>query len=477
MKHFVIHLLLFFLSISPFLIRSYVFFLTDPPVWPDEAIFVDTVKTLNTTGNLATNIFGDTIPGLQVRANWYPPLYYYLLSGWTQMLGTDIVTVRWFSFILSIGFFITLYTIFTKLFPERWLVFTGMIMTSLDMDINRAARIGRMDMLDVLFITLALYFFVRRRLFFCGVASALATLTHPFGFIAPTVCMFSCVVLDVWHHKRIRIQVLIDIFLITAPVLFAVGIWFLSMRTTWDYFVIQYYLQILRKAPGEPYPFILFRVMLSWKILLTTYTIAFVIFTCAIIKDKALQRFLIIWIGLVVSIALIVIGKENWFMVYVHPWISIILIANLSLAWKHPRRPYRIGALLCVAIVVAVQLYLLWMTRTFFSTEHANYDEYARRIHKVIPAGSNVILLAIPDPYFGLTADPTLSLYEFPPVPVPPEAYKKLMDSMDIAVANQLPDEFIVSYIKKNAKHVIGVGTPRGYHADVNILVPRNKRK
>lgn len=482
-------LLIFILSISPFLLRSAVFFLSDPPVWPDEAIFTNSARTLATTGTIATNLFGETIPGLKQHANWYPPLYIYALAGWTNIFGTTIESVRSLSFVLSLCSFAILYFILLELFSGKLYVMLGLLLFSLDLNIGEASRLARMDMMNFFFLCLAFYGYLRSMkpgisityrtisLLIAGISSSLAVVTHPLGLIAPVVIVLhQGMAAVVQKQNNSRTKVLYDMMLVLLPTLLLGGLWLFSMRDSWSFFLKQYDLQFQRKIPYTPYPHILFQRFVSWKALFSIYFISLTLFAFEAIRKIHIKH-LFLLIGFIVSFAVIEWGKENWYILYVHPFILCILIANLSMALKAKRRLAITITTILLSGYVCLQLYFIWSLRTTVDSPSDTYYSFANRVQSLIPAGSSVLLATIPDPYFILSKNPKITLYEFLTVPIDEDKYRQFLDAIDIAVTNMTPDDYVVNYLNVNTKHVIGVGVKNRYHADIHILVPRDKRK
>ena len=124
MKRFVIHLLVFILAISPWIISTKILFLKDPPVWPDEAIFTETALNIIDHGVMRTDLFGGAVPGLSTRALWYPPLYFYILAGWIKIFGAGIEAIRALSVAIAFLSLVFVFVIFKRL--TNSLIFTAM---------------------------------------------------------------------------------------------------------------------------------------------------------------------------------------------------------------------------------------------------------------------------------------------------------------------------------------------------------------
>src|SRR5712691_10386216 len=92
------------------------------------------------------------------------------------------------------------------------------------------------------------------------------------------------------------------------------------------------------------------------------------------------------------------------------------------------------------------------------------YRKYASALAEQIPAGSKVILMAIPDPYFGLQMENKgYRLYEFAPegIPVDPAMAQKTLASTDDAVdSGCCGPRYLRPYLESHGRIVGGVMSP-----------------
>lgn len=473
-KQYIAWIILTILSLLPYALITRQLFLRDPLVWPDEAIFVDTAKTLNATGRLATNLFGNLIPGLTIRANWYPPLYFYLLAGWIKTFGTSIESVRALSVILSVAALVMLFVLIYKLFGKLWLSWLGTTVLSLDYMFGQAARIARMDILTFFLLISAYLTFVvaltkknRAMMTAAGFLCGVAVLTHPFGLLAPAVIGLTILLKPYEKEHKIR-----DLAAIAVPTIAAILFWLGSMRGTFHFFLEQYNLQFLRKTAIIAYPIQLFQGNALWRTLLLLYAGLFITMTVEWIAHRADDWVRFIAIGSWISTAVILWGKETWFILYFQPFALLAMLYLIQKALKYHHLYPKIIIYILLSIILILNIKIYSVAFAAYGTSAFRYHPFIEVIRHHIPPGSRIFLATLPDPYFDLQNDKTLTFFEFPTVPVQPAAYRKLLDSADLIIINFLADPTLMDYVSKYATIQTHIEQPGGY--ETIIFKPRN---
>ncbi len=466
------------LAFIPLLFTTGILFLKSPMVWPDEAIYADTVKTYLAEGRLATGIFGGAITGLEKSAVWYPPLYFHILAYWIRAFGSSIEAIRALSLIFSFLALITVFYLATCLFRNRLAGFLAASLVSLDIFFAQAARVGRMDMLSFLLISTGLLLFVNYirsnkpvLLIAAGGTAALSVLNHPLGFILPVV-ISACLLLE---KKSFKARVL-DLAIINSPVMLAFSLWMVSLGENFPLFLAQYGLQFARKALVTPFIVILFQQAWHWQLLLLSYLLITVALAVRLVRENRFQtRF--IMIGLLVSSAALNWGREMWYFLYFQPFIALaatsIFASQAQDKSSHRQRTVAILIMLFIAIHIRQTLMLINIDG---SNAH-DYHDFGQRIGRALPHRASVFIASIPDPYFDLQFRPGLKLYEFPTVPVETNSYRRLLDKSDYIIYNYYSDPRLDAYIRQNTAEEKMVSQPGGYEAKVIKLVPRDKRK
>lgn len=459
------------LGLLPFLFVTAITFLELPSVWPDEAIFADTVHHISLNGIPATNLFLDIVPGMQQRSLWYPPLYFYVVALWTQLTSLDIVPIRIFSVLVSCVSLMVLYAFSVRITKQKWLGALSMLLLGIDYSFLRAGQVGRMDAFTFLWIITALYagYEGRRRnravwLLAAGIASGLAILTHPLGAIAPATLVVYLFITRRSPHQLIREY---GVFLF--PIAVAVIGWYWWIGSYFDAFITQYQLQFERKAESPFFMVMLVQYFLSWRLTFLLY-IGIYLYAITVGLRKQFELVLLLLIGLVVSIFIAMWGKEMWYTLYLQPWITLFLITLLYNSAV--RRSVTYGA------TVLYIIFNIWLIAAPI-TKYPSYSQTQSALVNAVPHTGTIYLSQIPDPYFFIRKQfPSVKLLEFPTVPVSDELYDRLLEKSDYLIINQVFDERINSYIQKNMLTKTPLYASDGTEVSMLIkLVPQNKRK
>lgn len=465
-----------FLVLLPHLMVILIFFLKSPPVWPDEAIFMDTVLTFLITGKMATNIFGGAIPGLEQRALWYPPLYFYILAGWVKIFGSSIEMMRLLSIIFSFGSLIFLYELVIELFHKTKFALIAVVLLSLDFWFVQTSGVGRMDSFSFFLLIVTFFLFVKSvhqkntsYLISAGVTGGIGIITHPLGLIMPfAIGIYTLLTQDSIKNK------LLSLFRFGIPIVILLSSWLLLISRHLNLFILQYRLQFERKALAPSYVYKLFLNDNVWKVIFFLY---FIIAACLFIQilKKRDSIDMLIFIGILVSVPVLLWGKEMWYMVYFQPFVTLALISLLASSETSKKELFFItrGILF---ILVLLYCKILNDSMNQISYENSNYHFFTAQIKEKLPNEGTVFLSVIPDPYFDLKIQTRLTFYEFPTVPVTHLAYRKLLDSSDyIVINNFFGSSYIEEYIKKNMKEYVSVNDSN-YKVTIIKLKPRNKR-
>lgn len=117
--------LLISITILPLLFSSSIFFLKDPPVWPDEPHLYVMARNLLTTGKPIDSLYPTTNTLLIESGLGYPPVYLFSLGNWTNIFGSSIESVRSLSLIFGLISLIIFFYISKQLFNDNFLATIG----------------------------------------------------------------------------------------------------------------------------------------------------------------------------------------------------------------------------------------------------------------------------------------------------------------------------------------------------------------
>lgn len=478
MKKVIGYLFLIIISTSPFSMTSFFLFLKDPLPWPDEAIYLDMAKNLLSTGKLATSIFGDAILGMRNAALWYPPFYFYTLSGWINIFGQSLESIRILSFILGLLSLIIFFFITKIIFKNNLLASFGTFLLSFDVNFSRAGRIARMDILTFFLILLSFLFLLlgqkRKKYFyiFSGVFVGLSILTHPLGLVSLIIVItYFLVEKYSWKEK------IFNFLHILVPAVFLNIFWFWHIFNNFSLFKIQYGLQLKRKVLEIPYFLGLIQTDFSWWLFFVIYTAVFIMAIGIFFKKRnPFDLFLII--SFFLSSIFIILGKEGWYFIYFQPFIVLMLLSPLR-NFNQFSKIISQGVLILIGVTLLINIVLLMAFVKPVLSPGNNYHSFTKQIQGYLPQKGHILLSSIPDPYFDLNENKGLKLSEFLTVPVEDKDCKKLLDSSDFIVFNHLDwicHSSTIEYLQKNSKKKVNVEDPNGYSTMVIELKPRGER-
>jgi len=465
------------LGLLPLFFSAGILFLNDPLVWPDEAIYVDMAKNWLTTGVLKTSLFGDAVYGLQTIAAWYPPLYFYVLGFWIKLFGVSIESVRLLSLLVAANSLIAIYFLAKKLFSSRNLALLTVLLVSSDYFFSRSSRIARMDMFNFLLLSLsygALFFqnsISLKRLLVAGILSGLALISHPLGLIGPAVIAGWLVIISPKIAEKMK---RLAVFLL--PVIFIAGGWLFSLRNYWDILLKQWILQIDRKNQSITYIFNLWQGQdFGWRVLFILYILALLFLATTLLIKKS-KSGLFIFLGFIISSAMLIYGKEMFYPLYFQPFVSLMLV-SLYFWVKHNQPKLLLYPGLLIGLVFFLNCHFFIQTVNIYTANNQNYYQYGDAIKNQLPGKATVYLSALPDPYFVLQEKPGLTLLEFPTMFTTDDQYYGLLDKADYLVYNQVFDTRLELYLQKNQLSFQPLNKAGNYDIMLSKLKPKDKRQ
>lgn len=478
-----------------------------PPVWPDEALFADAALSLIHRGILGTEVLSGTMPRIGERTYWMPPLYYFYLGGVFYIWGAGVVSMRLSSLAAALAVMALTCGVGLRSGLGRWLSLIPVCFLAVDTVFLRAALIGRMEMLTLAFILGALWLAMgssdpegypgMKRSFFTGVASALATLTHPLGAVAPVAVMGVRTLIPAGSRSKTLSPIPAGMLLPVAP-------WAIYILQDWRDFLAQFGGQVVRKATYHPaHPHAAWRVGHVVRLLVANLAqyganlrtpdevmvplvlaAGFAGLCWAACRQKAL---LVLPVCQALTLIAVVLGREAWYPACLAPLTGVGIAHLIRRAER--RVPWKMA---CASLAILLSAWFAqrslsrisqinYLRNTVYRSG-TDYFEWCDAISKVIPSKSRVLLAVIPDPYFGLLSRSDLERREFLParIPIDPQQYRRYLGDADYiisgpdqehenVVGSASPSEPVNDFVRSRAKlvAVVGASPDEGYFARV----------
>lgn len=480
------------IALLPLLFVSSLFFLKDPPVWPDEPIFFEMAKNMSETGKAITTLYSGTDSDIGQTGLGYPPLYFKLLGVWISAFGETIEVMRGFSLLIALASLSLFFFVIREVFQKKSFAVLGVILLSLNIYFSRASRLGRMEILALFFILLSSLFFLqflknhkRSSFIFAGFASAMAILSHPMGLMSALI-LGLCVLFRISPVK----EKLVLLALLALPLALAGLIWVFSSGVSVDSIISTYLAHWQDKSPKIPYVFTLFNTDFSWRLFFATQIVIFLIFIILFQKFPLKGR-LFVLVGTIITALLTIMGKENGYQLYLQPFIILEAIYIIDYLKSKEGELMALGYIGIILVTFYTSLNIQFLnndnlaitnpvSRSFAGSLNSDYHKYTSQIFSSLPQDkpTNLFIAAVPDPYFGLSKRGNFRMYEAPDpyFPISDTEYRKTLDSVDYLVLTWIPHKFLADYIKKNTLEELLIGGPGQYRVLIIKLKPKNER-
>ena len=506
-------------AIASFAFYTHQLFLKYPPVWPDESLFANGAINLLHQRALATSLLSGVVPGIEHRTYLMPPVYYCYLTCVFSIWGLSIFAVRLASLAAALLVMGLTYSLGLRSGLGPWLSLIPVSLLAVDSVFLRAGLIGRMDLVALAFILLALRLSLGRDCprafpinhsgsstyfpaapFLTGLACALASLTHPIGVVAVVGVVAAWTQLGTAQRWPVLVRMLAGFSL---PML----VWGVYIIQDPESFIVQFGSQLMRKAGRHPGT--LARLMENLVLNFGQWGLAQelmgLLWVCGLgglyLAARRRSELLVLSATQLVILAAILWSKEIWYPVYLAPLTALglgLLLAaeepwglrKTSLhAWPHrharplAKEPWHLGnaCLPCLALSVSMlfargnvrRLVQINALQNKIYRTGTNYIAFCKDISAVIPPGSRTLISVIPDPYLELAKRPDLALREFVPegFPVDRGQYRRYLAASDYVVAGLpgAPSVEVSEFLQLNGELVATVGQDDGigYYARI----------
>lgn len=445
------------ISLLPLIFLSLLLFWDYPKVWGDEFITLNTIQNIFDKGKPAVTVLGNTIPGLSYHALWYPPLYYYIGYVWTRIFGFGLLQMRILSLITGLISIILLYLLTSNLFRSPKKALISSLIFSSDYFVNQAARTARHEMITFLYFFSVLFLFIKNKNNFnyyfisiYAVLSGITLLIHPMGIICILVILcYIILVKKISSRTRIIYSLIFIVFSFT-PLL----VWLLLIHRDWNFLILQMQSQLAKKQLIKTYVIQMFSFNLSPKFYVISGLILTLLSMFKLFQYKSMRK-VDIWIicSLIITLIIIIYGKEMWYLHYALPFLiwSIILLLNKN------------GLIKIIALPTAcLFLFNSSLSLNFGAIKskvnYTSYKEYVNQIQLIIKnnsiKNSNILISVIPDPSpFLLNGNNNIFSYQ--PNPLSDAKYYNYLQKMDYAIVNFSETSYLRKYISSHLEKTI----------------------
>lgn len=477
----------YLLSTATFLFCALSLLVNEPAANPDEAIYLSIAENLINHGRLSTSIWHHTIPGINTIAAWNPPVFFFTLAFWINLGNSTLIWQRSLSLAFAIMTVLCLIRLHLTLTNQRsplWLTSLLILSLSTDFLFLRSARVSRPEIFVLFFVVFSLVLSTiqspklnsKTQHLLAGFIFSLAILTHPISIL------FLPSILIAWFHKsNFQNQLLLPSFLtgLGLPIL----LWLVWIFPHAKLAFTQLLLASQRKTLETTWFWLFNQSQTTILILIFVLVqlVSFTLFLKAIFNYPKISKPVLLTLSLLFASWLIAwTGRMSWYTAYITPFLYLALSTQIHKFTRH-----KIIHLLTLfwIIIISGNLYYLYKQVHQFGYHNPNfYQNYSTDILAQIPNHSTVLLSAIPDPYHYLTNNQTLTLYEFPVLPLSAESYQNMLDQVDYIVYNGIYNQVVAGnllelYLKHNTQQLLSTSpTNKGFSAHIAHLVPKKER-
>jgi hypothetical protein len=448
-------------------IRSQRTFLSDPPVWPDEALFASPAVDLVQNGTLRARVLEGLLPSAELGAYWVPPGHSFALAAGFALFSIGVETARGLSFACALGVLWLVYGLARRLAVPRALAVLAPALLAIDPVFGRGARVGRMDVMALLLLLAAVYVALdrtgpaRRAALLSGALAGLALSVHPIAVIASPIVLAGAL----WRERPLR-----------AVGWVALGIslggagWLAWIASEPRAFVVQWVAQLIRKdaswaAYGASpwsgaFEFVVTRyppgMQSAWPWLELC-----ALFGLGLAARQQRAARLLLALAVLAWLA-VLRGAEMWYTLYLTPFLPL---GSLALVGVLRESAVLHRSALAIAVLASTLFVVLAASdaREALSWRPAglDYATWSARVVASLPRGARVLIAATPDPYFATVTRPDLIVREVLPSGIPLSAQRSdaLLRETDFVILGRfVPAPWLLPALEARARLVTTVG-------------------
>ncbi|OGG10237.1 hypothetical protein A2154_04940 [Candidatus Gottesmanbacteria bacterium RBG_16_43_7] len=174
-----------------------------------------------------------------------------------------------------------------------------------------------------------------------------------------------------------------------------------------------------------------------------------------------------IYSAYVCSLVLSILTKEQWYLLYLQPFLTIMML--LILARKNVHFVFKLS-ILSFVLFHNIFTYINILNK---SKSMTSYNDFSKNILSVLIKNNtqkhNIFINAVPDPSPYLYNSGFSYIYSSQPLPVSEKAYIKFLEKMDYIVLNQhaagfINAKYLLTYIKLHTKEVLMMPEKTNYY-------------
>lgn len=472
-KKYVLLAVVFLLYI---LINSQLLF-NSPPVWPDESGYADGALNLLHENRLFSSLWGD-IGHYHKGIFWYPPFMFYMFSFMFKIFGFSIETMRYTTFFAG-GIFLILLYFFSKEFfkKDSLLAFLPIFFVLIDQAILDKTRIARPEIyILICILSSALLVMGTKKLWrfaLAGFFAGLAFLIYFAGAIA-----IGIIGLYIIYKGKFSKDTLLRLSVFAVPIGLCI-LWWLSVIQFDIKTLVEGLAQQRGRKSGPLFLTQLFNGAYFISALRdTTIFFGSIFLSIYLFLHKKFDYRVFLILTLIISWLYILFTKGD--MVYPAPFfyiaVSLFLMKTYQEADEKPF--YFIGGIILSLLLSG--LAIKEMIPKF--ANRPSYHSFVTAVAKEIPDNSSVFISTLPNVYFELRKNDTLTLRLFLEANGYKKEYLDELDKMDYVVINHdlsqdIYGNLVSRYVQANSEEVKPVQVEqKGYGAYVVKLKPLTDR-